>query len=191
MSSTPAVSQGAGMTPRKHLTYANVMATVAVVIATAAGTSYAAEKIKLPKNSVTSKQIKNGTIATKDLANGAVDGTKLNAGTLAGLSEPRAYGAVKADGTLIATRSKNATVTKLSDDGRYCVAAPGVDPLTTTIVAMPDYSDGNGLGHFVQGVQTATPTGSATCPGAFLVYTHKLDTGAAVPQNQGFTFVIP
>jgi len=56
---------------RGKLTYANVMATVAVFIALG-GVSYAA--LKLPKNSVGTKQIKNG----------AVTGAKVKAQTLTG-----------------------------------------------------------------------------------------------------------
>jgi len=48
-----------------RLTYANVMATIAVFIALGTG-AYAA--VNLPKNSVTSKQIKNGQVKPPDLA---------------------------------------------------------------------------------------------------------------------------
>ena len=57
-----------------HLTYSNVMATIAVMIALG-GTSYAATSLK--KNSVTSRTIKNGQVKTADLANGAVTNAKL------------------------------------------------------------------------------------------------------------------
>jgi hypothetical protein len=62
-----------------RLTYANVMATVAVFIALG-GASYAA--VVLPKNSVGSKQIKNGQIKTADLANNAVTSPKVKDGSL-------------------------------------------------------------------------------------------------------------
>ncbi len=54
---------------RKHLTYANVMATLAVFLVLGGG-AYAA--LKLPKDSVTSKQIKKGSVKGSDLAEGAV-----------------------------------------------------------------------------------------------------------------------
>jgi hypothetical protein len=54
---------------RSRLTYANVMATVAVFLALGGG-AYAA--IHLKKNSVRSKQIKDGQVKTQDLADGAV-----------------------------------------------------------------------------------------------------------------------
>jgi hypothetical protein len=63
----------------RRLTYANVMATVAVFVALG-GTGYAA--ITLPKNSVKSKQIKNGQVKGADLAANAVTTKKVKDGTL-------------------------------------------------------------------------------------------------------------
>ena len=61
-----------------RLTYANVMATAAVFIAIGGG-AYAAG---LAKNSVKSKQIKNGAVKTVDLGRNAVTSKKVGAGTL-------------------------------------------------------------------------------------------------------------
>jgi hypothetical protein len=61
------------------LTYANVMATVAVFIALG-GASYAA--LKLPKNSVGTQQIKNNAITTAKIKSKAVSGAKINLGSL-------------------------------------------------------------------------------------------------------------
>jgi hypothetical protein len=66
---------------RIKLTYANVMATVAVFIALG-GASYAA--VKLPKNSVGAKQIKNNAITGAKIKNGAVTGAKIAPGTITG-----------------------------------------------------------------------------------------------------------
>jgi hypothetical protein len=54
---------------RGHLSYANVMATVAVFIALG-GTSYAVSS--LPRNSVGAKQIRSRSVGTKELRRGAV-----------------------------------------------------------------------------------------------------------------------
>jgi hypothetical protein len=56
---------------RRHLTYANVMATVAVFVVLGGG-AYAA--LHLPKNSVRSKQIKNGSVKRGDLHSGVLSG---------------------------------------------------------------------------------------------------------------------
>jgi hypothetical protein len=65
--------------PAGKFTYANVMATVAVFLALG-GASYAA--FKLPKNSVGTRQIKNGAITGAKIKNGAVGGAKIAVGTL-------------------------------------------------------------------------------------------------------------
>lgn len=65
---------------RAHLTYSNVMSTIAVLFAIGGASAYAASQ--LPKNSVTSKAIKNGQVMTKDLRNGAVTGAKLANGAV-------------------------------------------------------------------------------------------------------------
>lgn len=54
---------------QSHLTYANVMATLALFVALG-GASYAA--VKLPAASVGTKQIRDGSIATKDLSASAI-----------------------------------------------------------------------------------------------------------------------
>jgi hypothetical protein len=66
---------------RPKLTYANVMATVAVFIALG-GASYAA--FKLPKNSVGSKQLKKNAVTTAKIKKGAVTAAKVKSGTLTG-----------------------------------------------------------------------------------------------------------
>ena len=57
---------------RSHLTYANVMATVALFLALG-GVGYAA--VKLPKNSVGSGQIKNSSITGADVKNSSLTGS--------------------------------------------------------------------------------------------------------------------
>jgi hypothetical protein len=63
----------------ERLTYANVMATIAVFIALG-GTGYAA--LKLPKNSVGTKQIKNGAVTGKKVAAHTLTGNNLNLASL-------------------------------------------------------------------------------------------------------------
>jgi hypothetical protein len=60
---------------RSRLTYANVMATIAVFLVLGGG-AYAA--FHLPKNSVRSKNIKNGQVRQSDLAQAAVSSSKLD-----------------------------------------------------------------------------------------------------------------
>jgi hypothetical protein len=67
---------------RTYLTYANVMSTIAVVLALGGATAIAAGH--LGKNSVTSKSIKNGAVKTADLKNGAVTNAKVGDGAVKG-----------------------------------------------------------------------------------------------------------
>src|SRR6476646_2759989 len=64
---------------RARLTYANVMATIAVFIALG-GASYAATQ--LPKNSVGTKQIKNNAVTGSKVANGSLAGQDFAANQL-------------------------------------------------------------------------------------------------------------
>jgi hypothetical protein len=66
---------------RPKFTYANVVSTLALLIALG-GASYAA--IKLPKNSVGTKQLKKNSVTTAKIKNGAVNGAKVKNGTLTG-----------------------------------------------------------------------------------------------------------
>jgi hypothetical protein len=66
---------------RARLTYANVMATIAVFIALG-GASYAA--FKLPKNSVGTKQLKKNAVTTAKIKKKAVTAAKVKNGTLTG-----------------------------------------------------------------------------------------------------------
>jgi hypothetical protein len=63
---------------RSSLTYANVMATVAVFVALG-GTSYA-----VATGSIDSREIKNNTVRSKDIRNNAVRGRDIRNGTLTG-----------------------------------------------------------------------------------------------------------
>jgi hypothetical protein len=86
------------MSLRRHLTFANAMSLVAVFIALTAG-AYAAG---LGRNSVKSKQIKDGAVATQDLADAAVTGPKVLDVSIgsARLADGAVSGAKVADGSL-------------------------------------------------------------------------------------------
>ena len=64
----------------RHLSYANIASTLALVVALGAGGAYAATQ--LPKNSVGAKQIKNNAVKTTKIANNAVTGDKVKNGSL-------------------------------------------------------------------------------------------------------------
>jgi hypothetical protein len=122
-----------------RLTYANVMAAVAVFIALGGG-AYAA--VKLPRNSVGSAQIKNGAVTPRKIAKSTLarfkgqKGDKGDTGSV-GAQGPKgdngqqgdpgsalAYAHVNADGTFDPARSKNVLKTELftASAGIYCVS---------------------------------------------------------------------
>jgi hypothetical protein len=86
------------------LTYADVMATVAVFLVLAGGTAYAATT--LSKNSVGTKQIKNNAVTTAKIKNGAVTGSKIRLSSLGAV--PDAGNATHADSATNATHAVNA-----------------------------------------------------------------------------------
>jgi hypothetical protein len=65
---------------RERLTYANVVATVALILAVTGGATAIA--LSLPKNSVKSKQIAKEAVKNSKIAKGAVTGDKVKAATL-------------------------------------------------------------------------------------------------------------
>ncbi len=61
---------------RSKLTYANVMSTIAVLLLLGGGAAFAASK--LAKNSVGTKQIKNGAVTGIKIKKGTITGTNIN-----------------------------------------------------------------------------------------------------------------
>jgi len=67
---------------RKHLTYANIVATLAAFAVLAGGTAFAASQ--LAKNSVGSKQLKGGSVTTAKLKKNAVSAAKIKKSAVTG-----------------------------------------------------------------------------------------------------------
>jgi hypothetical protein len=99
---------------RPRLTYANVMATIAVFIALG-GASYAATK--LPKNSVGTKQLKANAVTTAKIKNGAVTGAKINTASLG--TVPSAAQATNAAQATSAINAQNAAALGSVPASRY------------------------------------------------------------------------
>lgn len=193
------------MSPTRHLTFANVASALALTVALGTGASYAAAHVHLPKNSVGAKQIRTNAVGAKEIKAGAVgsaevgDGSlrasDLDAASVAGFSSPRAYGVFTSTGVMVASRSKNATVTPMATGaGDFCVtptAASGIDPTKATIIATPDYTDGNGNFHIVQVVGAVNAVQLGTCPGGFALRTSNFTGAGFVDTPVAVSFVIP
>ena len=145
-----------------RLTYANVVATLALFLVLSGGAAYAATK--LAKNSVGTKQIKNNSITTAKIKNGAITGAKVQLSSLG--TVPSAAQATTAANAVNATHADNASVADAiaSPEPLRAVGQPGQPPfapawkntgLGTAAVAF--YKDREGVVH-LQG----TASGSGT-----------------------------
>jgi hypothetical protein len=92
---------------RERFTYANVVATIALLLAVT-GAATAMAVLKLPKNSVKSKQIAKEAVKTSDIAKDAVTGDKVKESTLGKV--PSAVHADSADTAGSATNAAHAGV---------------------------------------------------------------------------------
>jgi hypothetical protein len=91
---------------RPRLTYANVIATLALFLALGGG-AYAA--IQLPKNSVGSKQLRKNSVIAAKIKNGAVTGAKINLASLGTVpSAVRSEIAANADHAAVAASAGSA-----------------------------------------------------------------------------------
>lgn len=140
---------------RKHLTYANVIATLALVLVVGGGSALAASQIA--KESIGSRAIKKESIGPGKLtkaAKAALEGPKGATGATgpAGPTGPqgpqgpagtaRAYGETSDNaGNLISARSKNATV-RHAETGVYCITpGGGIDPASASLIVSSDFAN--------------------------------------------------
>jgi hypothetical protein len=94
---------------RSRLTYANVMVTILAIIVVGGGGAYAASKVKLKNNSVSTRKIRDGAVTGPKLADGAVTGPKLAAGAVSAdkVLPNSLTGAEINQGTLLGTKAAN------------------------------------------------------------------------------------
>ncbi len=136
---------------RKHLSYANVMSTVAVFLLLG-GSAYA-----LAKHSVGTKQLKNKAVTTKKIKNGAVTGAKLAPGSVGGAAlNPQTF---------------NVTVTSVTADPITPTNVGGATatcPSGKKAIAGGGLSDNVNNGAYIEDSRPVTGnTGSPTAAGTF------------------------
>jgi hypothetical protein len=166
---------------RGKLTYANVVATLALFIALGGASAFAATK--LAKNSVGTKQIKNGAITNGKIKNGAVTGSKIDTSTLGAVpTATHATTAASATGAMTATNATELGGAPATDFTRselepvHVVGAPGQPQLengcirSSSVSAPPSfYKDPFGVVHLA-GVVRGCPEGGGevfTLPAGF------------------------
>jgi hypothetical protein len=187
------------------LSAGTVLGATALVVALA-GTGAAADAVKLingsliKKNTVTSKQIKDGTITTRDLApslRARTPGVPGPAGP-AGAPGPRGVA-----GSAVASGLVGGTTGSLSlyqgavpetgiavwheGTGIYCIEVAGYPSTSHVLVATPNYADATTAGDDDVKVIAAGGSACDTAAGRFQIY--GVD-GSGALSNVGFTFVI-
>ena len=177
----------------RHQTYANVVATLALFLALGGG-AYAVTT--LPKNSVTSVQVKNRSLLAKDFKKGQLKAGKTGAagptgpqgdrglGGPAGAFGPpgiqgpkgdpgvdgtaKAYAYVSSFGT-VGPNSKGITDSNITAKafGEYCITGLAFTPRVA--IVQPDVLSNNGQQNYVAEVQTPND-GTGSCPDTDQVY---------------------
>ncbi len=123
---------------RSNLTYANVMATIAVFAVLGGGAFAAAKVSKAPKNSVVSKSIKNGAVKKQDLATAVVSVDKLADGavTTAKLADGAVSTSKLADASVTSEKlADNAVSTQKLADGSVSTNKLADDAVSTAKIA--------------------------------------------------------
>lgn len=182
-----------------------VLSILALVVATSAGTAYAAVQIgtkQLKNGAVTSAKIRDGGVQSVDLRNGGVTGTDIADGHVAladvapatrlALRGARAYATVDPSpsgsgvATLLAARTRGFTAIQETGVGTMCLTvdpALGIDLATVTVLTAVDE-----LGTVGVSEPRATWDRTTDC-GAGKIQVHTYN-GAAASESVGFTVLI-
>jgi hypothetical protein len=164
---------------RRHLTYANVMATVAVFLALGGG---ALAATKLARNSVGARQLQNGSVNGSKVADNSLTGADINAGTLgqvpragnasnssllgglpAGAFQQQATWALVRDNGTILVQSGGVSLTDHSTTGGYFLdmGVPVVGRLLITTIS--DFNQGSGTTADPETCANPAPPDGGTC----------------------------
>ncbi len=128
---------------RRKLSYANVMATIAVFVALG-GSAYAVTQ--LPKNSVGTKQLKKSAVTTEKVKNGAITGQKIKLSTLG--TVPSASSAATAGSAGTAGKASDSDALGGKPASTFA-ASTVVRSATVNGGLVTSKSDGIGLGNFL------------------------------------------
>jgi hypothetical protein len=154
-----------------RFTYANVVATFALLFAVSTGGAWAATSMingsKIKRNTITGKQVKNGSLTGADIAKGSLTADRLARGVLAGAvgskGEPGAAGAAGAAGAPGAAGAKGDTGDRGPSDAYFTelpyTGVPGVPMTTKATVHSLDLPAGK---YFISGVVTFKNEGPAS-----------------------------
>lgn len=175
---------------RRHLTYANVMATIAV-FGMLGGGAYAVTAVK--KNSVTSKSVKDNSLTGGDVLNNSLTGADVAEASLQGVSGPQgppgppgptAAGVANRSDPVVAPDSLNPTGSgsvSVPTAGRIFAVASGTVTVTCTA--------GNAtLGLYVDGTTPIADTQISLTSGVATDFAVFGLTGTVAPGDRPITF---
>ncbi len=162
---------------REQLTYANVIATVALFIAVGGASAFAATQ--LAKNSVGSRQLKTNAVTATKIKDGAIDGAKVKDGSLGA--------ADLAPGTIPAGPAAGAAAGATGPQGRQ---GDGLGPATFIDAGLADGEPGCGAHQgFVNFEPTTTEhVGYYRSPAGFV---HLKGTALQCNPDSGVVFFLP
>ena len=175
---------------RKKITYANVVSTLALVLAVSGGTAFAASKIKgnqIRRGTITAKNIKNHSLLAKDFKKGQLPRGAAGAAGAAGPAGPAgakgAAGSAIATGTVLLNGAGNPSFVNNTGFGAvsspqanvYCIVPPA-GAVDVPILLSP-------VGGTNQIVQQISPQ---QCPNNY-----EVEASGPFGAGQGFTIVVP
>lgn len=181
---------------RPRLSYANVTATMALVIATSTGGAYAATTIgsnQIKDNAVKSRHIAKGNVKTSDLHSGAVTSHKLRKGAVGQLrlgkdvAAAKAYGTIWYTGTLV-TNSRNLSVANVSHPatGIYCISGLKFTP---TLAVASSTNQWN-AGRSDVSIWSADGTQTQGCPTGTELEVRLYSVGSSTLVDSNFNVVV-
>jgi hypothetical protein len=178
---------------------------IVALFAALGGTGYAA--LRLPANSVGTKQLRKGSVTGSKVRRGTLLASHFRRGQLPrGADGPRgpagspgtarAYGVVAASGALNGSRSSGVASVSKPSAGTYCIAlAAGIDAARTVPVSNVDFADPASSSRDTSQIQS---NGADCPPGRLEVLIRRIDVTATTPpttvahrSDGGFAFVVP
>ena len=195
---------------RRHLSYANVMSSIAV-FAVLGGGAWAASQIgtaDIQNGAVTKKKLHRDAVATKKIKNQAVTGAKVDEASLATVpratfaetadvasigTSPLAYAHVAADGTVDAANSRGVTNANIHDDlgraGTYCVTGLAGVKSAIVVADAAGTNPDNGMAIAVVHRRSDFPDTPACAGARFMISTGQVPYAGGLEPAEASFFV--
>jgi hypothetical protein len=185
---------------RRHLNYANVVATLALLFAMSGGALAAKHYLINSTQQINPKVLRrlrgHAGSTGRSGAPGAVGaqgiaGVNGSPGAPGANGTARAYGVIRSNGAIVEAKTRGLTAKALGGGG-YCVtptAASGIDVSTVQAVAESDATESQTEASIVE--TAAAATSEASCPGGWEFLTMNPKAGVWTPAPAAFSVVVP